>query len=74
MLNEKLERALNDQVNAEFYSAYLYLGMSAYFEDANLEGFATWMHMQAQEEQIHAMKIYNYINDRGGRVMLDSME
>ncbi|MFW6096079.1 MAG: ferritin [Bacteroidota bacterium] len=74
MLSEKMEKALNEQVNAEMYSAYLYLSMSAYFEDMNLSGFAHWMYIQAQEEMTHAMKIYNYIFDRGGKVSLKAIE
>ncbi len=74
MLSEKMEQALNDQVNAEMYSAYLYLAMSAYFEDQNLSGFANWMYVQAQEEMTHAMKIYNYVFDRGGRIKLKAID
>ncbi|MBS3771960.1 MAG: ferritin, partial [Bacteroidales bacterium] len=74
MLSEKMEEALNKQINAEMYSAYLYLGMSAYFEDRNLSGFANWMYIQAQEEMTHAMKFYRYINERGGRVQLETIE
>jgi len=74
MLSKKMEEALNNQVNAEMYSAYLYLAMSAYFEDQNLPGFANWMYVQAKEEMTHAMKIYNYINDRGGRVSLEAID
>ena len=74
MLSEKVEQALNEQVNAEMYSAYLYLAMSAYFEDQNLTGFANWMYVQAKEEMTHAMKIYNFIFDRGGRVKLKAID
>jgi ferritin len=74
MLSEKMEQALNDQVNAEIYSAYLYLAMSAYFEDQNFPGFANWMYVQAQEEMTHAMKIYNYVFDRGGRIKLKAID
>ncbi|MBW1701958.1 MAG: ferritin [Deltaproteobacteria bacterium] len=74
MLNEKMERALNGQINAEMYSAYLYLSMSAYFESISLRGFASWMKVQAQEEMVHAMKFYAFINERGGRVILKSIE
>ncbi|MCX7983918.1 MAG: ferritin [Bacteroidetes bacterium] len=65
--------ALNDQVNHEFYAAYLYLSMSAYFEANNLNGFAHWMKVQAQEEVGHALKIYNFILDRGDKVTLKSI-
>ena len=74
MLNEKIEKVLNDQLNAEYYSGYLYLSMSAYFHSINLGGFATWMRVQAQEELTHAMKFYDYINERGGRVTLKALE
>jgi len=74
MIGKKMETALNDQVNAELYSAYLYLSMSAYFESVNLPGFANWMKIQSQEELVHAMKIYDYINERGGRVLLKQIE
>ena len=74
MLDEKLEKALNDQLNAEFYSAYLYLSMAAYFRSINLSGFANWMEVQYQEEVAHAMKFYNYINERGGRVQLGTIQ
>ncbi len=74
MLSKKMEEQLNNQVNAEMYSAYLYLAMSAFFEDQNLSGFAHWMYVQAQEEMTHAMKIYRFINDRGGRVELKAID
>jgi len=74
MISKKIEDALNDQINAEMYSAYLYLSMVAYFESVNLAGFATWMRAQAQEEMVHAMKIYDFVNERGGRVLLKSID
>ena len=74
MLSEKMEKALNDQVNAEMYSAYLYLSMSAYFGSLNLEGSSSWMKIQALEEMSHAMKLYNFIEERGGRVTLAAIE
>ena len=74
MLSKKLESELNKQLNAELYSAYLYLSMAAYYESKNLKGFANWMNVQAQEEQVHGMKIYDYINGRGGRVQLAVIE
>ena len=73
MINKKMQDALNEQVNAEFYSAYLYLSMAAYFESTSLPGFATWMRVQTQEELLHGMKIYDYVNERGGRVTLKSI-
>ena len=70
MLSEKMQKALNEQINAEIWSAYLYLSMSAYFESENLPGFANWMKIQWQEELSHANKLFDYINERGGRVLL----
>jgi ferritin len=74
MQNEKIQEALNKQLNAELYSSYLYLSMSAYFSSVELSGFANWMRVQAQEELMHAMKFYDYINERGGRVTLTEIE
>ncbi len=74
MLNKKIQNAINRQINAEIYSAYLYLSMSAYFESISLEGFASWMRMQAQEEMVHAMKFYDYVNERGSRVTLQAID
>lgn len=74
MLNKKLEEAINKQINAELYSAYLYLSMAAYFAAMNLDGFESWMQVQAQEETFHAMKFYGYVNEKGGRVVLDAIE
>ena len=70
MLSKKLEEALNAQINAEFWSAYLYLLMSADFASKGLPGFANWMEIQFKEEQDHAMKFLNYILSRGGKVEL----
>jgi ferritin len=69
-----MEEALNRQVNRELYSSYLYLGMSAYFESVNLKGFAGWMMVQSGEERNHAMKLYDYILARQGKVVLDAIE
>lgn len=74
MLNKRLEVAINEQINAELYSAYLYLSMGAYFEAQNLSGFANWMRVQFQEEQFHALKFFDYINERGGKVVLEAIE
>lgn len=74
MINVRLEEAINKQINAEFYSAYLYLSMSAYFEEINLPGFANWMRIQFEEEQFHALKLLDYLAERGGRVALDAIE
>jgi ferritin len=69
-----MQEALNDQINAEFYSAYLYLSMEACFQSMNLPGCANWMRVQTQEELTHAMKIYDFVNERGGRVTLKSIQ
>lgn len=74
MIDKKMEKAINDQINAELYSAYLYLSMVAYFEDEDLPGMAAWMKAQAQEEVAHATKFFDYVNERGGRVVLDAIE
>lgn len=74
MLNLNVERAINEQINAELYSAYLYLSMAAWFETQDLPGFASWMRVQFQEEQAHAMKFFDYVNERGGRVTLTAIE
>lgn len=74
MLKENVQKALNDQINAEFFSSYLYLSMATYFETNSLSGFANWMTIQAQEELTHAMKILNYVNERGARVALSTIE
>jgi len=70
MLKDKVQDALNEQANAEFYSSYLYLSMSAYFQSINLNGFANWMRVQAQEELTHAIKVFDFINNRGGKAIL----
>jgi ferritin len=70
MISDKIQNALNGQLNAEFYAAYLYLATSAHFQSINLGGFATWMRAQAGEELVHAMKIYDFINDREGDIDL----
>jgi len=70
MLSQKLTDALNKQINEEFYSSYIYLAMAAYLEDANLDGMAHWMKMQAQEEHLHGMKLFDYMIERGARVEL----
>jgi ferritin len=74
MLTKTVLKALNDQINAELYSAYLYLGMSAWCEGKNLPGFAGWMRKQFGEEQAHALKIYDYVLDQDGEVTLKAIE
>jgi ferritin len=69
-MDKKMIEALNDQLNYELYSAYIYFAMAAYFDSANLPGFASWMKMQAQEEMVHVMKFYDYLNNRGAKVIL----
>jgi len=71
MLKKSIEKALNGQVNAELASAYLYLGMNAYFQTKNLTGMANWMRIQVEEELDHSAKFYNYILSRGGKIALD---
>ena len=73
-LSKSLEDALNKQLNAELYSAYLYLAMAAYLEDEGYFGTAHWMQVQAKEELSHAMKIYNYLFDRNARPIMESIE
>lgn len=70
MLSTQMEERLNQHLNEEIYSSYLYLSMSAYFSAEGWEGFAHWMNLQTNEEHIHAMKIYGYLNEQGGRVKL----
>jgi len=73
-LSKKMEKALNDQINAELYSSYLYQAMAADFQAKNWKGFAHWMRVQAGEEQGHAMKFAKYVEDRLGRVTLRAIE
>ncbi|HAX96728.1 MAG TPA: ferritin [Prolixibacteraceae bacterium] len=74
MLKEKVQKAINDQINAEQFSAFLYLSMSAYFYDKGLPGFANWMYIQYQEELTHANKFFKYVNDRGGKVIQKAID
>lgn len=74
MLKERVEHALNEQIQKEFTSAYLYLSMVSYFDDANLPGFAHWMRMQSREEREHAMRLFDHILERGGRPQLQEIE
>lgn len=74
MINEKLEKAFNDQINKELYSEYLYLSMQAYFERLNLKGFVNWMSVQVQEEHAHALGMFDYLNQRGGNVQLEVID
>ena len=74
MISKILQDAINDQIQKELYSSYLYLSMSAYFADRNLSGFAHWMRVQEAEEREHAMKLYDFILERGGRVNLKAID
>lgn len=74
MLKKNVLKALNDQINAEFYSAYMYLGMSAWCEDRNLPGFAAWMRKQFEEEQKHALKIFDYVLEQDQKVVLAAID
>lgn len=74
MMSPTMQAALNEQMKHEFYSAYLYLSMSAYCDSVNLPGLARWMRVQAQEETRHALKIFDHLLDRGGRVELYQLE
>ncbi len=74
MLSKGIQEAINEQIHHEFHSSYVYLAMSAYLEAANFQGFAQWMRMQAKEEVNHAMKLFDYVNDRNGRVTLKALE
>ncbi len=73
-MNENVQNAINEQVTREFYAAHLYLAMMAYFEAESLGGFAHWMRQQAQEERGHAMKLVDFLIDRGGRVELQAID
>lgn len=74
MINEKMEKALLNQINKELFSEYLYLSMKAYFANLNLDGFVNWMNVQIQEEHAHAMGLYDYVIERGGKVILEAIE
>ena len=72
-ISKKMQDAINEQINAELYSAYLYLSMSAYFESLTLGGLAKWLRIQFGEEQEHALKFYDYVLERGGEVELKAI-
>jgi len=74
MINEKMQKAFNDQINAELYSSYIYLSMSAYCESASYKGFAEWFRLQAEEEKEHAYKLMGHLYDRGGKVALKAID
>lgn len=74
VLSDKMRDGLNEQMVAELYSAYLYLGMAAYFESVSMPGMANWMRAQFAEEQEHGFKFFDYVKDQGGRVRLTAIE
>jgi ferritin len=74
MLSQKLQDVMNEQINRELHSEYIYLSMEAYMRSNDLDGFANFFHVQTQEEHFHAMKIYDFIIDRGGKVVLKAIE
>ena len=73
-ISAAVQDAINDQIHHEIYSAYLYLAMSAHFEAQSFPGFAAWMRKQYAEEMEHALKLFDYVNERGGRVVLQAIE
>jgi ferritin len=74
MLGRVVQDSINEQIKNEFYSAYLYLSMAAYSEASNLPGFAHWFRLQSQEELTHAMRFFDHVHDRGGRVLLHAID
>jgi len=74
MISQKIQDAINEQINKEFYSEYLYLSMAAYFNSEGLSGFENFFLMQAEEERFHAIKFYTFVNERGGRVYLKKID
>ncbi len=72
-LNKRVEEVLNKQINAEYWSAYMYLSMSSYLESKGLSGFANWLKVQYHEEIEHGMKIFDYVIERDGRVLLEPL-
>jgi len=74
MIKKKVEEALNNQINAELYSSYMYLSMASFFESIDLPGFANWMRVQVQEENFHGMKMFDFVLERSGRVILQPIE
>lgn len=74
MINKKVEKMMNEQIKHELESYYIYLSMAAYFHSQDLDGMAHWMRVQAHEETVHAMKFFDHINDRGGKVVLADLK
>ncbi|MEJ5224057.1 MAG: ferritin [Anaerolineales bacterium] len=73
MISKKMQDAINEQINKELFSSYLYLSMAAYFESENLPGFGNWLRIQAEEEREHAMKLFDHLLERGGKVELKAI-
>lgn len=73
MISKVMQDAINEQINKELYSSYIYLSMAAYFESKNLPGFGNWLRIQTAEENEHAMKLYNHLLERGGKVELKAI-
>lgn len=74
MISEKLQQAFNEQINKELFSEYLYLAMKNFFEELNLPGFVNWFDVQMQEERAHAMGLYSYLLQRGGKVTFEAID
>lgn len=74
MISKKMQDAINEQINKEMYSEYFYLSMASYFNSIGLSGFENFFLIQVEEERFHAMKMYKFLNDRGGRVYLQKIE
>lgn len=74
MIHKKMEKALNEQINWELYSSYLYFSMAGYFESVNLKGFSSWMRVQAMEELTHVKRFYDFLAARGGRVKMSEIK
>lgn len=74
MIDKRIEEAVNDQINFELYSAYIYYSMQSWFDEQGMTGFANWMGVQVKEEMSHAQIMYNFVNERGGRVLLKAIE
>jgi ferritin len=74
MLDKRIEDAINDQINFELYSAYIYYSMQSWFESKGMDGMATWMAVQVKEEMCHAQIMFNFVNERGGRVLLKGID
>ncbi|MBC8385916.1 MAG: ferritin [Candidatus Cloacimonetes bacterium] len=74
MISQKLQKAINEQINKELYSEYFYLSMASYFKSIGLDGFENFFLVQVEEERFHSMKMYNFLNERGGRVILEKID